>query len=79
VTITEDELWEKYDGKAPEGKIVIKPRNSGLINSCDSILLNFGCIEWRGETIECEYRDSGTDIRADIAGHGGADNESRKP
>jgi isocitrate dehydrogenase len=26
VTITEKELWEKYDGKAPEGKIVIKDR-----------------------------------------------------
>ncbi len=25
-TITEDELWEKYDGQAPEGKIVIKDR-----------------------------------------------------
>ncbi len=25
-TITEDELWEKYDGKRPEGKIVIKDR-----------------------------------------------------
>ncbi|MBN2041986.1 MAG: isocitrate dehydrogenase (NADP(+)) [Spirochaetes bacterium] len=24
--ITEDELWEKYDGKQPEGKIVIKDR-----------------------------------------------------
>lgn len=26
VTITEDELWKKYNGKAPEGKIVIKDR-----------------------------------------------------
>ncbi|MBD3219047.1 MAG: isocitrate dehydrogenase (NADP(+)) [candidate division Zixibacteria bacterium] len=26
ITITEDELWEKYDGKRPEGKIVIKDR-----------------------------------------------------
>jgi len=26
VTITEDELWEKHDGKQPEGKIVIKDR-----------------------------------------------------
>ncbi|HEQ99482.1 MAG TPA: isocitrate dehydrogenase (NADP(+)) [candidate division Zixibacteria bacterium] len=26
VTITEDELWEKYDGKQPEGKIVVKDR-----------------------------------------------------
>ncbi|TAL38660.1 MAG: isocitrate dehydrogenase (NADP(+)) [Spirochaetes bacterium] len=25
-TITEDELWEKYDGKVPAGKIVIKDR-----------------------------------------------------
>ncbi len=25
-TITEDELWEKYDGKRPEGKVVIKDR-----------------------------------------------------
>ncbi|WP_349648507.1 isocitrate dehydrogenase (NADP(+)) [Candidatus Parabeggiatoa sp. HSG14] len=25
-TITEDELWDKYDGKQPEGKIVIKDR-----------------------------------------------------
>ena len=25
-TITEDELWEKYDGKLPEGKILIKDR-----------------------------------------------------
>ena len=26
VTITEDEVWEKYDGKLPEGKIMIKDR-----------------------------------------------------
>ncbi|MFA5806596.1 MAG: isocitrate dehydrogenase (NADP(+)) [Melioribacteraceae bacterium] len=26
VTITEDELWKKYSGKAPEGKIIIKDR-----------------------------------------------------
>jgi isocitrate dehydrogenase len=26
VTITEDELWSQYDGKQPEGKIVIKDR-----------------------------------------------------
>ncbi|HBA33707.1 MAG TPA: NADP-dependent isocitrate dehydrogenase [Gammaproteobacteria bacterium] len=26
VTITEDELWEKYEGKRPEGKIVINDR-----------------------------------------------------
>jgi len=26
VTITEDELWEQYDGERPEGKIVIKDR-----------------------------------------------------
>lgn len=26
VTITEDELWEKYNGQQPEGKIVIKDR-----------------------------------------------------
>ncbi len=26
VTITEQELWDKYDGKQPEGKIVIKDR-----------------------------------------------------
>ena len=25
-TITEDELWEKYDGKLPEGKILVKDR-----------------------------------------------------
>jgi isocitrate dehydrogenase len=26
ITITEDELWEKYNGKAPAGKIIIKDR-----------------------------------------------------
>jgi len=26
VTVTEAELWEKYDGKAPEGKVVVKDR-----------------------------------------------------
>lgn len=26
VTITEDELWKEYNGKAPEGKIIIKDR-----------------------------------------------------
>ncbi len=26
VTVTEAELWDKYDGKVPEGKIVIKDR-----------------------------------------------------
>jgi isocitrate dehydrogenase len=26
ITITEDELWSQYDGKLPEGKIVIKDR-----------------------------------------------------
>jgi len=31
VTITEDELWEKYDGKQPEGKIVIKDRIADII------------------------------------------------
>ncbi|MDR9389608.1 MAG: isocitrate dehydrogenase (NADP(+)) [Wenzhouxiangella sp.] len=31
VTITEDELWEKYDGKAPEGKIVIKDRIADIM------------------------------------------------
>jgi len=30
-TITEDELWETYDGKAPEGKIVIKDRISDML------------------------------------------------
>lgn len=31
VTITEDELWEKYDGRQPEGKIVIKDRIADII------------------------------------------------
>ena len=31
VTITEDELWEKYDGKQPEGKIVIKDRIADIM------------------------------------------------
>ena len=31
VTITEDELWEKYEGKRPEGKIVIKDRIADII------------------------------------------------
>jgi len=31
VTITEDELWEKYDGKRPEGKIVIKDRIADIM------------------------------------------------
>jgi isocitrate dehydrogenase len=26
VTITEDELWDKYNGRAPEGKVIIKDR-----------------------------------------------------
>ena len=30
-TITEDELWEKYDGKAPAGKVVIKDRISDML------------------------------------------------
>ncbi|MBT8058466.1 MAG: isocitrate dehydrogenase (NADP(+)) [Gammaproteobacteria bacterium] len=30
-TITEDELWEKYDGEAPEGKIVIKDRIADIM------------------------------------------------
>ncbi len=30
-TITEDELWEKYDGKQPEGKIVIKDRIADIM------------------------------------------------
>lgn len=30
-TISEDELWEKYDGKAPEGKVVIKDRISDML------------------------------------------------
>ncbi len=31
VTITEDELWEKYDGQQPEGKILIKDRIADII------------------------------------------------
>ncbi|MDT8409993.1 MAG: isocitrate dehydrogenase (NADP(+)) [Wenzhouxiangellaceae bacterium] len=31
VTITEDELWEKHNGKRPEGKIVIKDRIADII------------------------------------------------
>jgi isocitrate dehydrogenase len=31
VTITEDELWEKYDGRQPEGKVVIKDRIADII------------------------------------------------
>jgi len=31
VTITEDELWEKYDGKRPEGKVVIKDRIADIM------------------------------------------------
>ena len=31
VTITEAELWDKYDGKQPEGKIVIKARIADII------------------------------------------------
>ncbi|WP_376696498.1 isocitrate dehydrogenase (NADP(+)) [Wenzhouxiangella sp. EGI_FJ10305] len=31
VTITEDELWEKHDGKRPEGKIVIKDRIADIM------------------------------------------------
>ncbi len=31
VTITEDEVWEKHDGKAPEGKIVIKDRIADIM------------------------------------------------
>jgi len=31
VTITEDELWDKYDGEAPEGKIVIKDRIADIM------------------------------------------------
>ncbi len=30
-TVTEDELWQKYDGKVPEGKIVIKDRIADII------------------------------------------------
>jgi isocitrate dehydrogenase len=31
VTITEDELWDKYDGVLPEGKILIKDRIADII------------------------------------------------
>jgi isocitrate dehydrogenase len=31
VTITEDELWEKYDGKPPEGKVIIKDRIADIM------------------------------------------------
>jgi isocitrate dehydrogenase len=31
VTITEDELWEKFDGKQPEGKILIKDRIADIM------------------------------------------------
>jgi isocitrate dehydrogenase len=31
VTITEDELWEKHDGKRPDGKIVIKDRIADIM------------------------------------------------
>lgn len=31
VTITEDELWEKYNGQRPEGKVVIKDRIADII------------------------------------------------
>ena len=31
VTITEDELWDKYDGQQPEGKIVIKDRIADIM------------------------------------------------
>ena len=30
-TITEDELWEKHDGKLPEGKILVKDRIADII------------------------------------------------
>jgi len=30
-TISEDELWEKYDGEAPDGKIVIKDRIADIM------------------------------------------------
>jgi isocitrate dehydrogenase len=30
-TITEDELWDKYDGKAPTGKIIIKDRIADML------------------------------------------------
>jgi isocitrate dehydrogenase len=31
VTISEDELWEKYDGEAPQGKIIIKDRIADIM------------------------------------------------
>ncbi|MEN1728790.1 MAG: isocitrate dehydrogenase (NADP(+)) [Pseudomonadota bacterium] len=31
VTITEDQLWDEYDGKQPEGKIVIKDRIADIM------------------------------------------------
>lgn len=31
VTITEDELWDKYDGKQPEGTVVIKDRIADIM------------------------------------------------
>jgi len=31
VTITEDELWDQYNGKRPEGKVVIKDRIADII------------------------------------------------
>jgi len=31
VTITEDELWDKHDGKRPEGKVVIKDRIADIM------------------------------------------------
>jgi isocitrate dehydrogenase len=31
VTITEDELWDKYNGKQPEGKVLIKDRIADII------------------------------------------------
>ncbi len=31
VTITEEELWSKYDGKQPEGKVLIKDRIADII------------------------------------------------
>jgi isocitrate dehydrogenase len=30
-TITEDELWEKYDGQRPEGKVIIKDRIADIM------------------------------------------------
>jgi len=31
VTITEDDLWEKYDGNPPEGKVIIKDRIADIM------------------------------------------------